>query len=345
MTGDFYKTKIDNVKYWIIKCFVAGFVTVFILMHAGCTLIPKEERILAPPLKEPPKVVCDTVKINKTTFEKKIEVTGFLISTTQKDLFFKNTSGRLKGIYVKNGDQVKKGTLIAELFTEDLEMQIKLQEICFKKAQLQYDTAVNSGEVKTRIQQLSLDLKTEIIKLDYMKSKMALSKLVSPIDGVLDYITSSKEGSFIDTFQTIATVADPNDLQVAYSEDRVSEFEQGMKVDVMINNVICKGEVIMTPQNAPQDADDKTKNSIRIKLESYPEDARMGDNAGISLMIIKKENVIVLNKRSIRSEGARKYVNVLENGLKKERDIETGDENTLEAVVVKGLVEGDLVIR
>lgn len=334
-----------NLKFYLKKSLILGILISMIVSLSGCFLIPKEEEVLAPPLKEPPQVVYDTIDVVKSTFEKKISVSGYLISVTQKDLSFINSSGRLKAIHVKIGDKVEKGKLLVELVTDDLESQIKLQEITLKKVQMIYDMAVASEDTKFNIQRSGLDVESEKVRLDELKNKLALTKLISPISGDVVYVTDIKEGSYIDAYTTVITIADPNDLQVTYSEERASEFELGMKVNVTINDTEIPGTVVMTPSEVPLDADDKMKSSIRVKLDKIPAGTTIGDSASLTLMQIKKDNVIVINKNIIHSVGARKFVNVIENGLKKERDIETGEENQTESIVLKGLSEGDQIIQ
>lgn len=100
----------------------------------------------------------------------------------------------------------------------------------------------------------------------------------------------------------------------------------------------------MSPFNVPLDANEKTRNSIQIKLNKLPDGISIGNSADLILISIKKDNVIVLNKNIIHSVGDRKFVYVLEKGVKRERDVELGEKNMTETIIVKGLSEGDSVI-
>jgi hypothetical protein len=118
-----------------------------------------------------------------------------------------------------------------------------------------------------------------------------------------------------------------------------------MKVDVKVNERTYVGTVVMTPSNAPRDADEKTKSSILIKLNKLPKGVTSGYMADITLLQVKKDNVIVISKDAINTVGSRKFVNILKNGQKIPKDIQTGAENDTEVVVLKGLSEGDQVIQ
>ena len=87
---------------------------------SGCYLFPKEEEVLAPPLIEPPEITYETLGATRGTIEKKITASGTFVSIEQGNMFFKNRGGRLKKVYVKVGDIVEKGDLLAELDSGDL---------------------------------------------------------------------------------------------------------------------------------------------------------------------------------------------------------------------------------
>ena len=364
---------------------------------SGCFLVPKEEQVLAPPLKEPPKITYDYVELKKGTFVKETECTGYYISAQQKDLSFENQAGRLKAVCVKMGDTVKAGQLLAQLNTDNLENQIEQQKIVLEKSQLAYDTVQSNykkdiDEINIQLEKLNAQLnnmtsildvysKNEIdgvreqikeqetlktntsstyeIALKTAESDIELSKLqlenlnenfndsrlVSPIDGTIDFVTDAIEGEYVDAYKTIVRVADPKNLQIQYSDDRVEDFELGMAVSLKSGNDTSSGVVVATPANMPVDADEKVRKSIRIKPDKIPTDVKIGDSAEITVILAKKDDVIAIQKNLIHTVGERKYVYVLEDNIRKERDVEVGLENTTEIEIVKGVSEGDKLIK
>lgn len=312
---------------------------------SGCIFFPKEEKILAPPLKEPPEVTYETIEIAKGLFENKIESVGYFISVNQKNFCFKNRGGRLKQVRVATGDIIKKGTLLAELLTDSLESQIKLQEIMVEKAQMAYDIMVASEESPYNIRRAKLDLTSEQLKLDDLGKELAESKLVSTVNGTVNYTTEAKEGDYVDAFRTIVRLADISNIQLECTGDKINYFKLGNKVGIAIDDQSFYGRVVMTPANMPLSTDEKTVPSVRIKVDVLPKTVKIGDSAYITLILIRKEEVIVIPKNLIHNYGARNYVHVLENGLQKERDIEIGTENQTEVIVTKGLEPGDQLIN
>ena len=75
----------------------------------GCYFFPKEEEVLAPPIKAPARITYETVEVKRGNIENVIMCTGNFVSVSQKDLYFVKTD-RLKDIYVTSGRRSKRRT-------------------------------------------------------------------------------------------------------------------------------------------------------------------------------------------------------------------------------------------
>lgn len=330
----------------IVAMFLMMILTASVL--SGCYFFPKEEEVLAPPIKEPDKVTYETIVVKKGTIEHKIRCSGVFVSISEKDYFYKD-SGRLKEIYVKPGDKVKKGDLLAEIETDNLVNDIKLQEIALKKCQISYDSMktrfdIEGGGNKSDLEIAALDLEANKIRLDSLLTALEKSKLTASIDGDVVEICQTKQGDYINAYDTIVRIADPKQLQLQYSDNRVSDFRLGMKVSIEISDKKYIGKVVMTPQDMPVDASEELKNSIRINVESLPLDVMIGDSAMFELTLEKQDNVIVLPKQVLNNFNNRNFINVLVNGIREERTVEIGIQTDTEIEIVKGLDVGDQVI-
>lgn len=328
------------------KGVIVFLLTVFLgIFLPGCYLFPKEEEVLAPPLIEPPEITYNVMEVKRGTIEKKITGSGTFVSVEQGNMFFKTRGGRIKAIYVNVGDKVKKGDLLAELDTAGLEYEIEQQKLALRKAQLRYNQIKDSGGDKYSLEIAACDVEIAKLHLKNLEQQLEEAKLRSTMDGTVVYVNNRVgEGDYIDAYTTLVKIADPTRLQLQYSGSNISDFKVGMKVEVKIGNNIYEGEVVMTPETVPVDADESLKNVVRIQVSNLPKDVEMGDYAQFTLILDRRENVIVLPRNVVRTYMGRKYVLILEDGLKKERDVEVGLETPTEVEIVKGLEEGEQVI-
>ena len=317
----------------------------FITNLSGCYLFPKEEEVLAPPLVKPPEITYETEEVKRGVIEKKITGSGTFVSVEQSNMFFKNRGGRLKAIHVEFGEHVEKGQVIAELDSGNLEYQIKQQEIHLKKAQTRLSQVKAYSDDKYERRMAEYDVELAKLNLDSLKRELDDCKLTADISGKVVFIDYDLNlGDYVDAYQTIIRIADPTKLQLQVSGSNLSDYSIGMEADVTIRNETYLGKVVMTPADAPIDAPEHQRNNVRIEVEDLPEDVKIGESAQVSLILDRREDVIVIPRYLVRNYMGRKYVLVLEDGLKKEKDVEVGLETPAEAEIVKGLEEGELLI-
>jgi hypothetical protein len=70
----------------------------------------------------------------------------------------------------------------------------------------------------------------------------------------------------------------------------------------------------------------------------------MNSMAEIIYVVNERKNVIALPRGALNSVGSRRYVNILEDNIRVERDVEVGLTTELEVEILSGIAVGDVVI-
>ena len=178
-----------------------------------------------------------------------------------------------------------------------------------------------------------------------LKTQLSNSLLRATVDGVVVFLDRSySPGNNIPAFRPLVRIADPSELELRYNGSRWNEFVVGSKVEVRFRDIIYEGSVIQAPGNAPAGSSDELRNAVFIKLGKLPPGVSSGELAQITLVLDERQNVLVIPRDSVREYLGRRYVYVYEDGLRKERTIETGIESGLLVEVTEGIEEGQLVI-
>lgn len=334
-----------NKQKWIIPLLGTSS-----LLLSGCSLLPKEEEVLAPPLVEPAEIKYETKAAEIKNIVKKVEGVGNFIPSGQQNLFFTEMGGRLDAIHVKSGDQVQKGQVLAEIDTGNLAFDIKQTEINLEKAKLHLAQLQEQKADDYAVRIAKLDIQSVELRLQQMREQSANAKVISPINGFVTYVTEKKRGDMVEAFEELIQVADPTKLQVIYTTTSpldLSEVNVGMVASVIFDGTQVDGEVVQTPSDVPASAIEKNpilQRSIIINVSQLPEKVRSGDTVNIEVVLQKKENVLTIPRGALRSAFGREYVHVLTDETKKEVDIQKGIVTSTEIEVLKGLEEGDQVI-
>ncbi|MCX7709031.1 MAG: hypothetical protein N2484_04210 [Clostridia bacterium] len=261
---------------------------------------------------------------------------------------------------------VKKGDLLAELDSGSLENEIKVQDLELRKAEIQLEKLkteyqINGGGDKYAIKQAEVEVELSKVKLNNLRTELQKSKLISPVSGIIDFIDETKAGEYINANKTFIRIVDPSQLVVESSENGVSSLKFGMKVEIEVKGRTYPGEVVMAPYDVSAKdyakardygkeeeytkLMEKLQNTVRVRVSPIPGGVVIGDPARISASLSKKENVLLVPKNVVHTFEGRKFVKVLKDDMVSEVDIETGLQSTTDYEVLKGLQEGDKVIK
>lgn len=315
-----------------------------IFLFGGCFLLPKEEELLAPPIMEAPEITYRTVAVKKGSVENSVRVTGYFVYAEQYSVSFKSMTGRLRDIHVEYGEVVEEGQILAELETDNLAVRIEQQELVARKAELNRQRLEIVGADKFSLEIADIDLQLARLSLEDLQINKERAILRSPMEGEVVYISNVYEGDFINSYKTMFQVADRSKLYLSYQGNNLQEFRLGMHVKIIIDKVDYEGEVVMTPAQFPFDAPESQKRQIFFELPIIPEGVRKGDSAIVYLILEKNDDTLIIPRSQVQHYMGRKYVYVLEEGIRAERNIETGIQNATEVEVVNGLAEGELVV-
>jgi multidrug efflux pump subunit AcrA (membrane-fusion protein) len=397
---------------------------VAVFAASSCFLLPREEEILEPPLVEPPQIKYQTMTVQKGTIEDAFTVVGTFVSNKYYDLHFQYRGGRLRDVYFTVGDEVAKGDVVAELFTYDLEDQIKQQqlklrraqiareeildgsageyqltnaeldvelarirledlkrsleeaklvasvrgagqqdverlesdiqkqEIALRKAELSYERLKNTAEKNTKLELANLDIQAAELELARLRREMGQARLRAPASGIVVYRDRSLvEGEYVNAFQNFMRIADPRVLLLRYEGTKASDFSLGQDVQVELSNrdyrdQVFTGRVILTAANVPFEEREDYRDTVLLEVDDLPDEIEFGDRGSARVSLAKKEDVIVVPRRSVYRYATRRYVQLLQDGIRVERDVETGLETSTEVEIVGGLEVGEeLILR
>jgi RND family efflux transporter MFP subunit len=342
----------------------AGLLAVLALSVAitGCGLLPKEpveedlSAIQLPKISEKPKYDVIT-----KTLETTVSGSGKILSTQEKSLYFTLDGKRLKKLYIQSGDVVKEGQPIAELDVDDLKKTLRNQKLAFKKTELDMKALL-----RTRDEMDPIDFEQQMVGFEESRQAIidaeediAKATLTAPFSGTVVAV-AVQEGATIKAYDVICVVADPSRLIVAatLSKDDLDQVAMGMEVQVDINNA---GQVIGKITQLPQPATDTGNNGgnpgqggnaplrldqhLLVEVKDLPQTATRGTPLSVSVIVNRKENAIVIPLAALRSIGGRTYVQVVDaDGVKREVDVEVGQQTSTDAEIVQGLTPGQKVV-
>ncbi|WP_459871331.1 efflux RND transporter periplasmic adaptor subunit [Campylobacter concisus] len=215
------------------------------------------------------KVEFITKKVKKGSFSKKVDATGEIFATELIDVGAQ-VSGQIKKLYVKLGDQVKKGDMIASIdsSTQQNSIDNKEAQLAIYKAQLEsakvalniaktqfdrenalfsknatskqeFESAKNTYSANSaKIKELEAQIKQTNIELSTAKINLGYTKITAPRDGTVVSV-QVEEGQTVNANQTTPTIVNIADLshvkmKMQIAEGDITKIKVGTPVEYSI---------------------------------------------------------------------------------------------------------------
>jgi multidrug efflux pump subunit AcrA (membrane-fusion protein) len=138
-----------------------------VLVLAGCTLLPAskpssvaQEEVTPTPVPTPIVPNKPTYVVGRGEVVKQLQMSGRIAPVEQQDLFFK-VNGRVRSIFIKQKDMVKKGQILADLEISDQERELAGGKLDLERAQVRLKQAESQLQDETKGAQANLAIAQE----------------------------------------------------------------------------------------------------------------------------------------------------------------------------------------
>lgn len=257
--------------------------------------------------------------------------------------------GEIRQLLVEEGDEVKKGQVLARLDGERLKLELNESEAKLRKLQRDYERNVDlqakglisDGDfekIKYEMEALEAAFNLASLELDY-------TQIRAPIDGVIAerYV---KIGNTISEGEALfrVTSLDPLVAYLHVPEREYRNITAGQPVGIEIDAL--RGETIIAAVSRVSPIVDPQTGTFKITVEISDEKRRMkpGMFGRLSVIYDVHENALQIPRSAlVENEGA-SSVFVVDGDRAIRRAVETGYGNQGKVEIVSGLQEGDQVV-
>ncbi len=285
--------------------------------------------------------------INPTDMDELVYSTGSLIPDEEVELSFE-TSGKVVGIYFKEGSRVQKGDLLAKLNDQPLQAQLmkldaqlKLsKEREFRQRQLLDKDAISQesyDQVSTELQSIEADIML-------IKARISETELRAPFDGIVG-LRMISEGAITNTQTTIVRLVKISPLKIEFSipERYAGEVSSGFPISFVIDG---NPKIFTAMVYAVEPKVDLNTRTI-VARAMYPnknEELKPGRYASVRALLSKIEHTIKVPTQAIIPEMEGEKVFVYKDGIAKEVKITIGLRTESHVQVRSGLSFGDTLL-
>ena len=324
-------------------------VVVLIAGSIGVVLANNKAKIdlAAQPVKDNAVIPVKVTTVNVDSFNTAFTING-TTSPVKEVKIASEVQGKLVGLFIKNGDAVRKGQVIAQLDASVLHAQLGSTESSLAKAMLdinRYTKLIEMGGATT--------MQLESVKLQYASlqaqkkeilQQIAHMQIVSPFTGKIENVTV-ETGSYVSFGTVLAQLIDNASLKinVYLSEQEAVKVKSGQTVVInsvvfsapqtaYVNMISDKADVagkFLTEINLPNNDKEKIKAGILTEVTFSTGIGETGLSVPVSALLAGTKQATV-------------YVVI--NNKVQQRVVKTGLITPTKVQVLEGLQAGDQVV-
>jgi RND family efflux transporter MFP subunit len=300
---------------------------------------------------EKSKLVEVTELLNQD-FAHYIELQGKITTENVSYVTPRGMGGQVKSIYVKEGDNVKKGQLLLKLEDGIIQQNIKQVEsqLSFAKNIFSRQENLWKEGIGTEVQYLSAKNNVEALEkqIDLIKEQLSTTSVYAQVSGIVEDVSIRVGETFMGSPMAGITIVNPSSMKavVDVPENYVSKIRKGMPVVVVVpdlnqsfNSSISLVSEIINVTSRSFVAESKVTGNKDLKPNQI---------AVVKILDHEAKNAIVIPVETVQSDEKGKYVYiaVLEGNktVARKRTVSIGEFYDELIEVNAGLAKGDKLI-
>jgi len=292
-----------------------------------------------------------TVPVKKGKFEHRVEVSGSVRSKKNVTLSAENP-GNIISVLVSEGDNVKKGQLIASQDTQVLQKQLGQLETQYDLAKEMFKKQSNLWDQKigTEVQYLEAKNRKESLEqqIANVKAQIAKSSIRAPFNGSIEQVYVN-DGEMAMPGTQIAQIVNHSGLYVSadVSESYVGAFAQG---DTVIIDFPSLNESIKARITAVGQVIDPQNRTFKVEIRLPKIDFKVKPNllAVVKITDFEKHDASIVPSNLIQQDLTGEYVFITSKNsdqlVAKKVHIERGKTYKNETLVLSGLTGNEQLI-
>lgn len=320
----------------------------YIIVFSGLfACAEKKERAATPPKERSRTVIADAFVVRTVPLSENIEVAGSLLPAEGTDIRPEIT-GRLVSINFKEGSFVKKGTLLAKLFDDDLQAQLKKLEVQLEinqKTVERYKELLKIQGISQQDVDLSeLQVSNNKADIELVKVSIAKTEIRAPFDGRIG-LRNISLGAYVSPADVIATIRQVDQLKLDFTvpEKYSTNFVPGKKIRFSIDGVARKFDATVMATEYFIDANTRSLNIKALVNGKHPS-LLPGAFAKVALDLAKDNNAVIIPTQAVIPLSHGKQVILYKNGVPEFLPVVTGIRDSVYVQVTSGLNIGDTVL-
>lgn len=322
---------------------LAGSTILVILLFACHSKVPESQSAK----QKLSKLKVEAFIVKPSVLDQSITISG-TIKPFEETVIMPEVSGRVVSINLQEGKTVRRGTVLIELFNDDLKAQLRKSQaqllIAEETLKRQNELIKVNGISQSDYDQAQLQVKSITADIEVLNVQIGRTKIKAPFDGTVG-LRNVSLGAQVSTTTALVTLREVDKLKLDFSvpEKYSSEIKPGIKVQFIIqgDNQKYDAEVMASEQGI----ESTTRNLKARAIIKNPSPSLVpGAFATVELRLGKINQALMVPTQAVIPQEKDKSLIIANHGKAKFVVIKTGIRNSSRIDVISGINPGDTII-
>lgn len=289
----------------------------------------------------------DVFVVQVQNFAENIEVPASIIANESTEIH-PEVSGRIVYLNVAEGKYITKGSLIAKLYDDDLQAQLKKLQVQLQIAETNEDRSSQLLEIqgisKSDYDASLLNVNNIKADIEIIRTSIAKTEIRAPFNGRLG-LKNISPGAYVTPATILAVINQTSQLKLDFTipEKYSSQIKVGQVISFTYQspNKRYQAKILATESSVTE-----TTRSLMVRalIQSDNTDLMPGAFAKVQLKFEPDPNAMLIPTQAVVPQARGKKVIKYVGGLAKFVDVTTGIRDSARIQILEGLNKGDTVI-
>ena len=224
--------------------------------------------------------------------------------------------------------------------------RIALEKAEAEKHLLEEKKNALSARSKIQAQRAALRADEAQESIQSMEQKINSARVTAPVGGAI-YSLPARSGTFVHIGDTLAEMADLSRARVRafIDEPELGSLKQGQIVEITWDALparVWKGMIEQLPTTISTRGS-RNVGEVLCSVNNEAAELLPNTNVNVKIRVAERENVLTLPRSAVRTNGAKRYVFVVEDNRVKSREVTVGISNPTTYEILAGVTEQDTI--
>jgi membrane fusion protein (multidrug efflux system) len=297
--------------------------------------------------KAKPKVPVGALVLRPIDYQERISIPGSMLASEQVEIK-SETSGRIIGLYVKEGGTVSKGQLLVKINDADLQAQLQKAAATLRLASIKEnrtrDLLVKGLVSQEEYDAISAQLQSNMADSALLAAQIAKTDIRAPFAGRVG-LKNISPGEYLSSGSSIISIVAERPLKVEFSlaEKYFSRINVGDTLALSVDGSIKQYHATVF---AKEPAIDEATRTVRVRAVCLDPDNSLapGTYVQVSAVLGNRPATLMVPTQALVPDIAGWKVFVISKASAMPRPVITGVRDSAQVEILSGLTAGDTII-